>query len=140
MQHTTTFHLDVVDAEKIIFSDKVNYFVVSSTEGELGIYPNHIPILTILKNGVLRLQVPNHSTQLVFAICGGFLEVRDNRATILADTVVRSDELDEQRLIEQKQQALDKLKNDKESSKTQIELEIVLAQLKTFEYIRNRKD
>ena len=136
--------VDVVDSEKQIFSGDVEYLVAPSCEGEIGIYPNHIALISKLKPGVLRLQIPQQQQQLVLAISGGFLEVHGNHTTILADIVERTEELDEARLIEQKNQATSKIKNagkdfPVDAAKAQAALEIAIAQLKAMEYIRKHK-
>ena len=140
MAHTV-MRVDVVDSEEQIFSGEAEYLVAPATEGEVGIYPRHIPLITKLKPGVLRLQVPGHAHQLVFAISGGFLEVQNNHATILADVVERTDALDVQRLNEQKTIAEAKIKRSDSSStaelaKAHAALEIAIAQLKAVEYIK----
>ncbi len=133
-----TIKVDVVDSEKFIFSGEVEYFVVSGFEGELGIYPNHIPIIVKLKPGILRIQLPNEAKQSILAISGGFLEVSNNKAIILADIVERTDALDESRLIEQRNEALNKINTQSDTSnKSFVSLEIAIAQLKALEYMRN---
>jgi F-type H+-transporting ATPase subunit epsilon len=130
--------LDVVDSEKSIFSGEVDYIVAPASVGEIGIYPNHMPIITKLKPGVLRLQIPNEKEQMVLAISGGFLEVESNHATVLADIIERTENLDSMRLEEQKKEALAKLKNGEISSvKAEISLEIAIAGLKAVEYVKN---
>ena len=133
--------VDVVDSEEQIFSGQVEYLVAPASEGEIGIYPNHIPLISKLKPGVLRLQLPGHDLQLVFAISGGFLEVQANHATILADVVERTEALDAQRLEEQRLNALAKLKKSASSStadvaRAQAALEIAIAQLKALDFIK----
>src|SRR5690606_25060723 len=105
----------------------------------LGIFPQHIPLINRLIPGVLRLKLPKEEEQLVFAISGGFLEVQGNKATILADIVERSDDLDEAKLIEQKRLAEERLKNSaaalgKDDAKAYAALELIVAQLKALEY------
>lgn len=133
-----TINIDVVDSERLIFSGEVEYFIAPGTEGELGIFPNHIPIIVRLKPGVLRLHNAN-SPELILAISGGFLEVSHNMAIVLADVIERTDQLDEARLIEQKKLALEKISNYQDSYKSDVSLEIAIAQLKSLEYIRNHK-
>ncbi|MCX8515222.1 MAG: F0F1 ATP synthase subunit epsilon [Burkholderiales bacterium] len=139
-----TMMLDVVDSEKQIFSGEVEYLVAPAFEGEIGIYPNHIALISKLKPGILRLQIPNQAYQLIYAISGGFVEINDNHTTVLADIVERTEELDEARLIEQKNQALKKIQAAENSNtdftKAQAALEIAIAQLKAMEYIRNNKN
>lgn len=130
--------LDVVDSEKSIFSGEVDYIVAPALVGEIGIYPNHIPIITKLKSGVLRLQIPNESEQIVLAISGGFLEVENNHATVLADIIERSENLDSVRLEEQRKEALAKLKTGEVAgrAKAEVSLELAIAGLKAVDYIK----
>jgi len=132
----------LVDSEHQIFSGEVEHLVVTATGGELGIYPNHIPLICKLKPGVLRLQVPNEKYQLIFAVSGGYLEVQGNHATILADIVERTEKLDEDRLIAEREAALARVKHSGDSAltldvaKAQAALEVAIAQLKALDYIK----
>ena len=139
----TMLKVDVVDSEKQIFSGMVEHLVAPGLLGEMGIYPNHIPIISKLKPGVLRLQLPDNEKQLILAISGGFLEMQSNHATILADIVERTDELDRDRLEAQKAEALAKLKQSGTeadgTNKALASLEIAIAQLKAIDYMRHHK-
>lgn len=139
---SNTIKVDIVDTEKRIFCKEVSYLIVPAILGEMGIYPNHIPIITKLKAGVLRLHLPNEDREEIFAISGGFLEINKNVVTVLADIVERSTQLDEMRLLEQKKEAENRLKLQSNQSSTldvakaQASLEILIAQLKTIDYIK----
>lgn len=133
--------VDLVDSEHQIFSGDVEHLVVMANDGELGIYPNHIPLICKLKPGVLRLQIPKEKYQLIFAVSGGYLEVQDNHVTILADIVERTEKLDEDRLIAERDAALAKVAKKSDSgtldvAKAQVALEVAIAQLKALDYIR----
>ncbi len=133
--------VDVVDSEKQIFSGEVEYLIAPASMGEVGVYPHHIPLISKLKSGVLRMQIPGETQQLILAISGGFLEVKDNHATVLADVIERTDALDEARLIEQRTAALAKIKHSGSTmtpdvAKAQAALEIAIAQLKALDYIK----
>jgi F-type H+-transporting ATPase subunit epsilon len=135
--------VDIVDSEKEIFSGDVEHLVASAAMGEVGIYPQHVPFITKLKPGVLRLQVPNQEYQLVWAISGGFLEVLNNEVHVLADIVERTDELDEARLQEQRTIALARLRHadstmTEDIAKAEASLQITIAQLKALDYIRKQ--
>ncbi len=145
MVSRNTIKVEVVDSEKQIFSGDVEYLVVPGSEGEIGIFPNHVPLISKLKPGVLRLQLPGEQKQAIFAISGGFVEIRRNQVIVLADIAERTDELDEARLIEQKTSALDRIKHTDTSSatdvaKAQAALEIAIAQLKAVDYIKKHKN
>ena len=136
--------VDIVDSEEQIFSGVAEFLVAPASEGEIGIYPNHIALISKLKPGVLRLQLPNEKFQLVFAISGGFMEVRTNHVTVLADVLERAEALDEAILIEQRNLAQSKVKNidadnAKELAKAHAALEIAIAQLKAVDYIKKHR-
>lgn len=86
--------LDIVSAEEAIFSGKIQRVTVSGQEGELGIHPGHTALLTAVKPGNVVV-VTESSEHEVFYVSGGMLEVQPQCATILADTVIRADEIDE---------------------------------------------
>lgn len=135
--------VDIVDSEKQIFSGKAEYLVAEAYDGEIGIFPYHIPLISKLKPGVLRLQIPDEKLQLIFAVSGGFLEVQGNHAIILADIVERTEEQDEARLIEQKSAAEARVKKVDSSltadvAMAEAALDIAIAQLKAFDYIRKQ--
>lgn len=86
------FHLEVVTAERSVFSDDVDSVVAPGAEGEFGVLPKHEAFLTALDYGELRIAQPSGTTLL--AVGGGFLEVRNGRAIVLADSAERSEEID----------------------------------------------
>jgi len=87
-------HCDIVSAEKSIFSGLVEMVVASGSLGDLGIAPGHAPLLTALIPGPVRL-VLSGGEEEVFYVSGGFLEVQRGVVTLLTDTAVRADDLDE---------------------------------------------
>lgn len=87
--------LEIVTAERVVYSEEVDILVAPGIEGELGILPNHSPLLTIMQPGEIRVDKDGEETYI--AVSGGFLEVIGNNATILADTAERSEEIDESR-------------------------------------------
>ncbi len=99
----TSFELTVVSAEKKIFQGDVNSIQVSGIEGDLGILPGHIPLLTEIKPGVLRIKTGDN--QEIIYVSGGFLEVQPEVVTVLADTAIRGDELDKDRILAAKRRA-----------------------------------
>lgn len=86
-------HVDVVSAERLIFSGQVEQLHIRGAAGELGIFPRHAPLLTQIKPGLCRLILPNDQ-QETFFVSSGFLEVQPHIITVLADTIIRSNELD----------------------------------------------
>lgn len=101
----SSFELTVVSAEKQIFHGEVNAIQVSGVEGDLGILAGHTPLLTEIKPGVL--QIKQESGQEIIYVSGGFLEVQPNTVTVLADTAIRGDELDKDRILAAKRRAED---------------------------------
>ncbi|MGR3806918.1 ATP synthase F1 subcomplex epsilon subunit [Pasteurella testudinis DSM 23072] len=99
----SSFELTVVSAEKQIFHGEVNSIQVSGVEGDLGILPGHTPLLTEIKPGVLQIKQENG--QEVIYVSGGFLEVQPQLVTVLADTAIRGDELDKDRILAAKRRA-----------------------------------
>ena len=90
-----TMRLDIVTAEKLVYSDEVSSVVAPGAEGQLGILPNHAPLLTSLKPGELKVLKEGEETNI--AVSGGFLEVLKNVVTILADTAERAEDIDVER-------------------------------------------
>jgi len=93
-----SLQLEIVTAERIVYSERVDLLVAPGADGELGILPNHSPLLTTLKPGEIRVE-QNGVTSYI-AVTGGFLEVIANKATILADTAEYADEINEERAEE----------------------------------------
>jgi len=107
-----TFHVDVVSAEEEIFSGAVEMLFAPGEMGELGILPRHSPLLTSLKPGELRLQLPDGDDLFIF-VSGGMLEVQPHVVTVLSDTAVRAKDIDEAAALEAKEKAENALKDQK---------------------------
>ncbi len=90
--------LQVVTAERVVYEDEVDMVVAPSLEGTVGILPRHAPLMSVLGIGELRIKKGAEETPL--AIGGGFMEVLDDRVTVLADSAERADEIDVQRAEE----------------------------------------
>ena len=99
-----TFHCDIVSAEKEIFSGRVTMLSVTGSIGELGIMPGHAPLLTGIRPGPVRLRMEDGEGEVFFA-SGGFLEVQPGVATILADTALRAEDIDEASAVAAQQEA-----------------------------------
>ena len=131
--------VDVVSNEKSIYSGEASFAVEPTLNGELGIYPRHEPIMSLVRPGVLRLQVPEQEEEVLVAVSGGILEVQPHKIMILADVAVRSTELDQARAEEARKAAEASVKQAKDAesmSKAQAALAIALAELKTLNYLR----
>ncbi|MDQ3855581.1 MAG: F0F1 ATP synthase subunit epsilon [Chloroflexota bacterium] len=96
-------HLEVVTAERIVYADDVDMLVAPGAEGALGILPRHAPLMSVLNVGVLRIRRGTEESEL--AIGGGFMEVFNDRVTVLADTAEQADEIDIARAEEAQQRA-----------------------------------
>ncbi|MEO2268867.1 F0F1 ATP synthase subunit epsilon [Pseudoalteromonas pernae] len=135
-----TVHLDVVSAEGKIFSGRVETLQVTGSEGELGIYPGHAPLLTALKPGMVRL-VKQLGGEEVIYVAGGTLEVQPHNVTVLADTAVRGEDLDEQAAeaaIRDAQEQMDKAQTGElDYQQAAVQLEEALAQLRVIRQLRN---
>ncbi len=132
-----TVHLDVVSAEESIFSGAVEAIQVTGSEGELGIHPGHAPLLTTIRPGMVRL-VQNGKEEFIY-IAGGTLEIQPNTVTVLADTAIRADDLDEQGAEEAKRHAEQMIANpgaDFDHSAASLQLEEALAQLRLIQQLR----
>ena len=90
----TTMHCDIVSAEKSIFSGLVRTLVAAGSLGDLGVTPGHAPLLTALIPGPVRI-VLDTGEEEVFYVSGGFLEVQPNVVTLLTDTAIRAEDVDE---------------------------------------------
>ena len=134
-----TVHLDVVSAENTIFSGRVETLQVSGSEGELGIYPGHAPLLTALKPGMVRVVKQNGDEEMIY-IAGGTLEVQPNVVTVLSDIAVRAEDLDEQVALEAKRRAEEHMSKadaaDFDYAEAAIELSRAIAQLKVLQALR----
>ncbi|MBA3757052.1 MAG: F0F1 ATP synthase subunit epsilon [Nitrosomonas sp.] len=134
------FHLDIVSAEESIYSGPVEFIVAPAQMGEVGIYPRHTPMLTRIKSGMVRIKTQFKEEELVY-VSGGMLEVQPDIVTILADTAVRSHDLDEAKAIESKRAAEEAMKNresELDYAKAQAELMEAMAQLAAIDKLRKR--
>ncbi len=99
--------LEIITAEREVYSDDVDILVAPGIEGELGILPHHSPLMTALQPGEIRIR--KDGEDVFMAVSSGFLEVMDNKVTILADTAERSDEIDEARVQEAMKRAEERI-------------------------------
>ena len=100
----STVHCSIVSAELEIFSGMVEMVVASGTMGELGLFPGHTPLLSGVKPGPVRLRLAGGEEEIFFA-SGGYIEVQPTSITILADTAIRADDIDEAAAVEAQQKA-----------------------------------
>src|SRR5688572_32076969 len=95
-----TIHIDVVSAEESIYSGEAEFVVLPGEAGELGIYPRHIPLITRIKPGAVRIKPAGGGEEQLIFVAGGILEVQPKLITVLADTAIRGHDLDEAKASE----------------------------------------
>lgn len=104
-----TFHLDILTPFKKYLSQDITFMHVRNEDSVLGILPNHAPIITTVEICELILKVEDRETK--YAISGGVLSLKDNKATLLVDAIERFDEIDIDRAKSSRARALERLKN-----------------------------
>ena len=136
-----TIHCDIVSAEEEIFSGLVTMVSATGSLGELGIMPGHAPLLTRIRPGPVRLKFDNGEEEVFFA-SGGFLEVQPAVVTVLADTAVRAEDIDEAAALEAQQaaeRALEDRAADIEFSVAAAQLAEAMAQQRTVAELKKRR-
>ena len=135
--------VEVVSNEQHIFSGEASFVVVPTVQGELGIYPRHEPIMSLVRPGALRLTVPGEAEEVLVAVSGGVLEVQPDKITVLADVAVRSTEMDQARAEAAKKAAetgVSEARDEKSLAEAHKALAAAIAQLKTLDYLRSQKN
>ena len=135
-----TVQVDIVSAEREIFSGEVEMVFAPAILGEVGIAPGHAPMLSRLGPGEVRLRLPN-SEESSFYVSGGLLEVQPKVVTILSDTAERAEDLDESLVLKAKEAAEIALADTDATidyAKARIELAETIAQLQTIQRLRGR--
>jgi F-type H+-transporting ATPase subunit epsilon len=136
-----TIHVDVVSAEESIFEGEAEFVALPGESGELGIYPQHTPLITRIKPGAVRIKLAGRSDEELVFVAGGILEVQPNRVTVLADTAIRGGDLDEAKAEEARKRAEEALMNRDASidyAMAQAELASAVAQLAAIRKLRGR--
>ena len=136
-----TIQVEVVSAEESIFSGEAEFVVLPGEVGELGVYPNHTPLITRIKAGAVRIRVPGENRDELIFVAGGILEIQPNLVTVLADTAIRGADLDEARANEARRAAEEALTNAKSKmdlARAHSELAAVTAQIQTIRRYRSR--
>jgi F-type H+-transporting ATPase subunit epsilon len=135
-----TIRCDIVSAQEEIFSGEAAMIFATGTVGELGISPRHAPLITQLKPGPVRVQTPD-GEEAFFFVGGGILEVMPHIVTVLADTAVRADDLDEAAASRAKEEAERELLDrtgEMEVAEAQAKLAEAIAQLQALERLRKK--
>ncbi|HUT40627.1 MAG TPA: F0F1 ATP synthase subunit epsilon [Gammaproteobacteria bacterium] len=136
-----TLHVDIVSAEAEIYSGTATMVFAPAEMGEVGIAPRHTQLLTRLKPGEVRVQSED-GEELSFYVSGGMLEVQPHMVTVLADTAIRADDLDEAQALEAKERA-ERMLSDKAAdidyARAQAELAESMAQLSAIRKLRQKR-
>ena len=133
-----TMRVEIVSAEQEVFSGEASMLIATAEAGDVGIYPQHTPMLTRLKAGDVRLQIEGGEEEVIY-ISGGILEVTPKVVTVLSDTAMRADDIDEAQALkakEQAEQALKDTKADMNYAKAKAELAQAAAQLQALKKLK----
>ena len=136
-----TVHVDVVSAEESIFSGLAEFVVLPGEAGELGILPGHMPLMTRIKPGAVRLKVPQQEQEELIFVAGGILEVQPGRVTVLADTAIRGKDLDEAKALDAERKAEEAMADksaELDYARAQAELAEAVAQLAAIQKLRRK--
>ena len=136
-----TIHVDVVSAERSIFSGEAKFVALPGEFGELGILHGHTPLITRIRPGAVRIEKADGDEEFVF-VAGGYLEVQPDSVIVLADTAIRGHDLDEAKAVEAKKRAEEAMQNragDFDIAHAQSEFAMAAAQLATISRLRRKK-
>jgi len=137
----STIQVEVVSAEEAIFSGRAKFVALPGEAGELGILPGHIPLITRIKPGAVRIEKEDGGEEFVF-VAGGILEVQPKCITVLSDTAIRGHDLDEAKANEARkaaEEALRNAKSDVDLAKAQSELAVMAAQIAALRKFRQKR-
>ena len=137
-----TMHLNIVSAEEEIFSGTIESVFVPLISGEVGIYPRHTPLIGEIKPGEIVVRSDEGENEQHFFVSGGILEVQPHVVTVLSDTAIRAQDLDESVALEAKRQAEEAMqdqKADMDFALAQAELAEAVAQLNMIRKLREKK-
>ena len=136
-----TIHVDVVSAEESIYSGEAEFVVLPGEVGELGIYPQHTPLITRIKPGSVRIKPAGGGEEELVFVAGGVLEVQPKAVTVLADTAIRGTDLDEAKATEAMRRAEEAMRSSQdkvEIATMQAEYAMMAAQLAAIRKLRKR--
>jgi F-type H+-transporting ATPase subunit epsilon len=139
---THTIHVDVVSTQELIYSGEAEFVVLPGEAGELGIYPQHTPLITRIKPGAVRIKPAGGGEEEFIFVAGGLLEVQPKMVTVLADTAIRGADLDEARATEALKEAEAARKNaqgKQEVATVEAELAMLGAQLTSIRKLRGKR-
>lgn len=137
-----TVQLEIVSAEKELYSGEVAMVVAPGVAGELGLLPSHAPLLTRIKPGVLKINLPDGNEHFIY-VSGGVLEVQPDKITVLADVAERGEDLDEAQAEQARQQAEEKMRaagaTSMDYAAARAELAQAAAQLQAIRKLRRKQ-
>ena len=136
-----TIHVDVVSAESSIFEGTAEFVALPGEAGELGIYPQHTPLITRIRPGAVRIKVVDRADEEFVFVAGGILEVQPDRVTVLADTAIRGRDLDEAKAADAQRRAKEAManaKSDIDFAKAQSEFAMMAAQIAAIQRLRRK--
>ncbi len=134
-----TMHVDVVSAEGEIFSGTAEEVFIPAEMGEIGVLPRHTPLISRLKPGEVRVKMSGEETSIF--VSGGMVEIQPHVVTVLADTGIRAQDLDEAKALEAKARAEEAMKNQEDTlefAKAKSELLEAMAQLALLDKLRKK--
>ena len=137
----TTLQVDVVSAEASLFSGEAKFVALPGVSGELGIYPRHTPLITRIRPGSVRIEQTDGEHAYIF-VAGGILEVQPDGVTVLADTAIRGEDLDEEKAQAAKvsaEAAPSQASTDQALAEAQAELAVARAQLAMLRHLQSKK-
>lgn len=133
-----TVQVDVVSAERSLYSGVAKFVVLPGESGELGIMPGHTPLISRIRPGLVRIVLEDDTEESIF-VAGGLLEVQPRHITVLSDTAIRGGELDAEKAEAARQAAQEALANAKDKADIdamQAELDMLVAQASAARRIR----
>ena len=137
-----TIHVDVVSAEALIYAGEAAFVVLPGEAGELGIYPQHTPLITRIKPGTVRIRPAEGGEEELIFVAGGILEVQPRVVTVLADTAIRGHDLDEAKATEalkRAEEARAKAQDKLEIAAVEAEYAMMAAQLAAIRKLRSKR-
>ncbi|MFO1362720.1 MAG: F0F1 ATP synthase subunit epsilon [Burkholderiales bacterium] len=136
-----TIHVDVVSAEEAIYSGEAEFVVLPGEVGELGVYPQHTPLITRIRPGEVRIKPAGGGEEQLIFVAGGVLEVQPRVVTVLADTAIRAQDLDEakaQEALKRAEEAKRSAQGKQELATVESEIASLAAQLAAIRKLRKK--
>jgi len=139
----STIHVEIVSAEGEIYSGDAEMVIAPARMGDVGITPRHAPLMTTLRPGEVRIQDPNEDEEIFIYVTGGILEVQPHLVTVLADSAMHGDQLDEQAALDAQKSAEEALAGAKDKADiehAQLQLVEAAARYRAAQKLRGRRN